>query len=58
MGEQPAVLPEWWCFPVRCQAGHAWGPGRVIVSWSPCDCPPAVARQPKGPGHRTVRCNA
>lgn len=51
-------LPEWWCYPTRCQNGHEWAPGRVIVSWMLCDCPPAVAAsgQAAGARHRTVRC--
>jgi hypothetical protein len=32
------------------------GPGRVIVSWSRCDCEPARAVRPHGAGHQTVRC--
>ncbi len=36
-------LPDWWCYPQRCQFGHEWGPNRVIVSWVMCGCPPAVA---------------
>ena len=50
--------PAWWAYPVRCQHGHPWGPGRVAVSWSPCGCAPARAGQPRGPGHLTVRCRA
>ena len=50
--------PDWWTYPVHCQHGHPWGPGRVIVAWSPCDCAPARAQQLKGPGHLTVRCRA
>ena len=30
------VLPPWWAYPERCGNGHLWGPGRVIVSWHPC----------------------
>src|SRR5215467_8051194 len=47
-------VPDWWPYPPRCQAGHAWGPGRVIVSWSPCDCPGAMTDP--GRGHQVVRC--
>ena len=28
------------------------------VNWSPCDCEPARAERPRGPGHLTVRCRA
>src|ERR1700722_10945701 len=48
--------PKWWSYPEHCQAGHPWGPGRVIVGWMPCDCP-AAAREP-GHGHLWVRCRA
>ena len=24
--------PDWWDYPERCQAGHEWAPGLVIVS--------------------------
>jgi hypothetical protein len=53
-------LPAWWCYPERCSNGHEWGPGRVIVSWMPCDCPPAVADRGgvSGAGHQVVYCNA
>src|SRR5215472_14059044 len=46
--------PDWWPFPGQCPAGHQWGPGRVIVSWSPCDCPGALTNP--GRGHQCVRC--
>ena len=46
--------PDWWSFPLQCPAGHQWGPGRVIVSWSPCDCPGALSHP--GKGHQCVRC--
>lgn len=46
--------PQWWRYPVQCPAGHPWGPGRVIVGWSPCDCPGAF--QHPGQGHLWVRC--
>src|SRR5215469_182750 len=48
--------PKWWSYPVECANGHAWGPGRVIVSWRPCQCEPARMAQRRGSGHRTVRC--
>jgi hypothetical protein len=35
--------PDRWSYPERCSNGHEWGPCRVIVSWRPCHCPPAVA---------------
>jgi hypothetical protein len=44
----------WWKYPEACHHGHPWGPGRVIVSWSPCDCDPAQAEP--GRGHLTVSC--
>ena len=50
--------PAWWCYPERCQNGHEWGPGRIILSWMPCDCPPAMADREKGPGHMVVHCHA
>jgi hypothetical protein len=42
----------------RCQNGHKWGPGRIILSWMPCDCPPAMADREKGPGQMVVHCHA
>src|SRR5258707_3853810 len=48
--------PDWWAYPTECQHGHPWGPGRVLVGWSPCDCAPARAERPRGPGHLTVLC--
>jgi hypothetical protein len=35
----------WPGYPERCANGHEWGPGLITVSWSMCDCPPAVAAQ-------------
>ena len=36
-----------------------WGPGKIIVSWMLCDCPPALAAQTAGPaGHVAVCCAA
>ena len=32
------LLPEWWIYPTQCGNGHAWAPGKVIVSWLPCQC--------------------
>ena len=53
-----APLPQWWTYPARCGAGHAWGPGKVIVSWQPCQCGPARAALAHGSGHRTIACRA
>ena len=51
--------PEWWCYPERCANGHEWGPGLITVSWSLCDCGPAVAASAGGaPGHLAVYCSA
>jgi len=53
--------PDWWCYPERCQHGHEWGPGLIIVSWVLCDCPAALAAQERvgGPaGHMAVFCDA
>ena len=54
--------PGWWCYPERCSNGHEWGPGLITVSWSLCDCPPALAEQERaggGPaGHLAVYCAA
>jgi hypothetical protein len=50
------TLPWWWTYPTKCGNGHAWGPGKVIVSWLPCQCGPARAAQPRGSGHRTISC--
>ena len=47
-------LPDWWAYPTACHHGHPWGPGRVNVSWSPCDCEPALGEP--GHGHLTVSC--
>lgn len=47
-------LPDWWPWPAECQAGHPWGPGKVIVAWRPSDCPAALAKP--GKGHQVVRC--
>jgi hypothetical protein len=48
--------PDWWCYPLRCEAGHPWAPGRVTVGWMPCDCRNALATE--GYGHLWVRCRA
>jgi len=53
------VRPDWWCYPEHCQNGHEWGPGLIIVSWSLCDCAPAVATSGGGAsGHLPVYCAA
>src|SRR5215472_14653143 len=49
--------PSWWSYPERCSHGHDWGPGRVIVSWMPCDCPAATASGASGAGHLRVSCH-
>src|SRR5690242_7368333 len=51
------VRPAWWCYPELCANGHEWGPGRIILSWMPCDCPPAMADREKDPGHMVVHCH-
>jgi hypothetical protein len=51
-----APLPDWWTYPTKCERGHRWGPGRVIVSWQPCGCGPAREILAKGSGHRTISC--
>jgi len=30
------------CYPLECEHGHEWGPGRIIVSWQPCECVPLL----------------
>jgi len=32
-GVNDASLPWWWTYPIKCGNGHAWGPGKVIVSY-------------------------
>jgi hypothetical protein len=53
-------LPDWWKYPAACEQGHAWGPGRVIVSWVACHCEAAVRAVGEGgvAGHRVVSCRA
>jgi hypothetical protein len=48
-------LPARWEWPEQCQAGHPWGPGRVIVGWQPCQCAAALAEP--GKGHQVVCCH-
>jgi hypothetical protein len=50
--------PDWWCYPLACNHGHAWAPGRITVSWMPCDCPSALAERERGAGHLRVSCRA
>ncbi|MFI0404566.1 hypothetical protein [Actinomadura sp. 3N508] len=42
--------------PFLCPAGHRLEPGRVIVGWSPCICPPCDERGRGLRGHRTYLC--
>ena len=46
--------------PGFCPFGHLLGPGRVLISWTPCICQPAkeAAKQGRGMGHATLRCRA
>lgn len=39
--------------PDSCRRGHPWGPGQILVGWTPCLCPNAAAN---GKGHHWVRC--
>jgi hypothetical protein len=49
--------PAWWSYPERCENGHEWAPGLIIMSWSMCDCPPTLAAGTPGPsGHLAVYC--
>ncbi len=52
--------PDWWYYPLECEHGHEWGPGRVLVSWQRCHCAPARAAHPDRHawGHLTVTCRA
>lgn len=38
-----------------CPNGHVYGPGRILVSWTPCACPPAWAF---AKGHQSTQCRA
>ncbi len=40
--------------PARCANGHLLGPGRVMLGWHACDCPPVRAADTGG--HRTWAC--
>jgi len=50
--------PGWWCYPERCESGHEWGPGLVLVSWERCHCAPARSAYSERAawGHLTVAC--
>jgi hypothetical protein len=41
--------------PEMCPYGHPLGVRRVLVGWSPCECPPALGAHR---GHRTYECLA
>ena len=41
--------------PRICPYGHELAPGRVLVGWWPCMCPPAWERHG---GHRTYSCES
>ena len=47
-------LPVWWPYPASCAHGHAWGPGKIIVTFRRCTC---VGDEP-GAGHTIVACRA
>ena len=47
MGDSGRTGP--WPYPVACREGHEWGPGAIIVGWTPCPCA-------GGLGHQVVRC--
>jgi len=42
--------------PFLCPHGHGLGPGRTLVGWAPCQCPPALKGNMRG--HRTYQCLA
>ncbi|WP_018658240.1 hypothetical protein [Actinomadura flavalba] len=44
--------------PSACPYGHRLEPGRVLVGWSPCVCPPCANRARGRRGHRTYLCLA
>ena len=44
--------PDWWNYPLSCRNSHPWGPGRVLVSWTPCPC----GGGGPGAGHQQVHC--
>jgi len=40
--------PAWWFYPERCENGHEWAPGRVLVSFTAATarpCGPLTGRQ-------------
>ncbi len=47
-------LPDWWEYPAQCEGGHGGGPGRVIVSWHPCEFAAALAEPDKGESGRPL----
>jgi len=50
--------PAWWYYPEQCENGHEWAPGRVLVSFTRCDCLPVreAYGETGGLGHLTVAC--
>jgi hypothetical protein len=50
--------PAWWFYPLQCEQGHPWAPGKVLVSYVFCECPPVRAAygDQDGIGHLTVQC--
>jgi hypothetical protein len=50
--------PDWWPYPERCEYGHEWGPGRVLVVWQRCLCLGAQTLHEDQAiwGHFTVTC--
>jgi hypothetical protein len=36
----PCGYARRWTDPEHCGNGHLWGPGRVLLSWMPCQCGP------------------
>ena len=50
--------PAWWFYPLQCENGHEWGPGRVLVSFTRCHCAPVQEAygETGGLGHLTVAC--
>lgn len=54
-GRKP-LWPAWWIYPTECEAGHKWSPGRITVTWSPCNCMAAQAVKAGVAGHLTACC--
>jgi len=50
--------PDWWPYPERCENGHEWRHGRVLVSWQRCWSPGAQTLHPDRAiwGHFAVAC--